>query len=228
MNFKNKSICFTGKLAELTRAQAERESRSRDGLSQKTINKELDYLVIGSIPSTGWKFGDYGNKIIKARKLIEDGAKLKMISEDEFMESIENHHVTNNGDIDEKVLIFRLKALVLNGDFDIDGLEDYMVKLKNIENSHVSAKLEDPLIYQQLYGQYEGVDLSDMILFQCRIVRHLAIDSDGKLIVDLIKEGFDKVRGLKGEVSWSEKTEGSTSFAKMIKAIPQKYRLKNE
>jgi len=227
MKFKNKTICFTGKLAELTRAQAEQEARARDGLSQKTINKELDYLVIGSIPSNGWKFGDYGNKIVKARQLIENGAKLKMISEDEFMESIENHHVTNSGDINEKILICRFKALVQNGDFDIDGLENYMEELKNMENSHVSAKLEDPLIYQELYGQFEGIDLTDMILFQCRIVRHILIDSEGQFIANNIKERFDKIQGVVGEFSWSEKTEGSSSFAKMIKNIPQKYRLKN-
>jgi hypothetical protein len=228
MKLKNKTICFTGKLAELTREEAEKESRARSGLTQKSINKKLDYLVIGSIPSNGWKFGDYGNKIVKARQIIEDGAKLKMISEDEFMESLENHPVTNSGDIDEKLLICRYKALVLNGDFDIDGLENYMIELKSIDNSHISAKLEDPLIYQELYGKYEDIDLTDMILFQCRIIIHLSLDSDSSIIMNNIKSGFNKLDGVDGEFSWSEKTEGSSSFATMIKTIPQKYRLKNK
>ncbi len=227
MKFKNKAICFTGKLAELTREQAEKECRARDGLSIKSINKELDYLVIGSIPSNGWKFGDYGNKIVKAKQVIELGAKLQMISEDEFMESLENHHVTNSGDINEKILICKFKALVINGDFDIEGFEKYLGELKNMENSHVSAKLEDPFIYQDLYGQFEGIDLTGMILIQCRIVFHILLDSDCQLIANKIKKGFDEIEGVKGEFSWSEKTEGSVSFAQMIKLIPQKYRLKN-
>lgn len=70
--FADKSYCFTGKLAELKRTQAEREVRARGGLTTETVNERLDYLVIGSIPAIGWKHGSYGNKIEKARKIASD------------------------------------------------------------------------------------------------------------------------------------------------------------
>ena len=83
--FEGKTFCFTGRMAELSRSQSEKEVRSRAGLTQKTINNQLDYLVIGSIPSTGWKHGNYGRKIEKAQELIGQNLKLKLVSEDDFI-----------------------------------------------------------------------------------------------------------------------------------------------
>lgn len=77
LDFQGRSFCFTGKLAELKRTRAEREARARGGLTGKVVNGELDYLVVGSIPATGWKHGSYGNKIEKARRLRTDGCGLR-------------------------------------------------------------------------------------------------------------------------------------------------------
>jgi len=104
--FDGKSFCFTGSMAELKRSQAEREVRVRHGLSQKVVNPELDYLVIGSIPSVGWKHGDYGNKIEKARQIIASKkSKLRLISEHDFILGLENTPTSDSGEIDEKLLV---------------------------------------------------------------------------------------------------------------------------
>lgn len=79
--FHGNSFCFTGKLAELKREQAERETRARGGLTSKVVNEDLNYLVIGSIPSIGWKHGSYGNKIEKAMAISSKSKKLKLVSE---------------------------------------------------------------------------------------------------------------------------------------------------
>ena len=62
-HFAIKSFCFTGKLAELRRTQAKREARARGGLTSKVVNENLDYLVVGSIPATGWKHDSYGHML---------------------------------------------------------------------------------------------------------------------------------------------------------------------
>lgn len=161
IEFENKSFCFTGKLAELKRTQAEREVRARDGYSQKVINNELTYLVLGSIPPTGWKHGNYGNKIVKAKQLIENGADLKIISEKDFMVGLENVATFDSGEIDEKFLIYRYKALFGNGDIDLTALEDFLELLTETTNSHISATVEEPFIYKDLYDEFSKKKLTN-------------------------------------------------------------------
>ena len=223
--FKNKSFCFTGKLAELKRTQAEREVRARDGFSQKVINKELNYLVLGSIASSGWKHGDYGNKIIKAKQLIESGAELKIISEKDFMLGLETIISNDSGEIDEKLLICRYKALFVNGNVDLNGLEDFLDLLKDTSNSHISATIEEPYIYQDLYNEFSTEDLNGLLLFQCRIVKRFDLDANGQEFVDTIAKGFESIEGLDGDISWTEKKEGTASFAKLLQDIPLKTKL---
>ena len=225
IEFEEKSFCFTGKLAELKRTQAEREVRTRKGFSQKVINKELTYLVLGSIPSSGWKHGNYGNKIVKAKQLMSDGANLKIISEKDFMEGLENITPTDSGEIDEKLLICRYKALFGNGDIDITSLEDYLELLTETTNSHVSATVEEPFIYKDLYDEFDQDEIDNLLFFQCRIVKHLDMEANCQEFVDEIAKGFESINGLDGDISWTEKKEGTASFAKLLQDIPIKTKL---
>jgi hypothetical protein len=225
IEFNGNSFCFTGGLAELKRTQAEREVRARNGFSQSVINRELNYLVIGSIPSAGWKQGNYGNKIIKARQLIKEGASLTLISEKEFMLSLENTVAMDSGEIDEKLLIIRYSALFLNGDIDITELEDYLNILKDTPNLHISASIEEPFIYKDLYNEYSEQDIEDLLIFQCRIVKHCSINSETGEFIDNVSKGFESIKGLDGKLTWNEKKEGTASFAKLLQDIPVKTKL---
>lgn len=225
IEFENKSFCFTGGLAELKRTQAEREVRARNGFSQKVINKELDYLVLGSIPSADWKHGNYGNKIVKAKELIGQKAKMKIISEKDFMEGLENVAPIDSGEIDEKLLIIRYKALFENGNLDIDGLEEYLGLVYETSNSHVSASVEEPFIYQDLYNEFTEEEIDNLLFFQCRIVKHLDLEANSQEFVDVIAKGFESIKGLDGNLTWSEKKEGTASFAKLLLDIPLRIKL---
>jgi len=225
IEFENKSFCFTGKLAELKRTQAEREVRARNGYSQKVINNELTYLVLGSIPSTGWKHGNYGNKIVKAKQLIENGADLKIISEKDFMIGLENIATLDSGEIDEKLLICRYKALFGNGDIDLTALEDFLELLTETTDSHISATVEEPFIYKDLYDEFSKEEIDNLLFFQCRIVKHLDLDADSQEFVDVFAKGFESIEGLDGDISWSEKKEGTASFAKLLQDIPLRTKL---
>jgi hypothetical protein len=221
IEFEDKTFCFTGKMSELKRTMAEREVRSRKGLSQREINTNLDYLVIGSISSPAWKFGDYGNKIKKARTLISEGSKTKIVSEASFMNALETVLPTDTGEIDEKILICRYKALVSNGAFDIVGLEEYLKLLAETENSHVTATIEEPYIYQDLYNEYTEEDIDNLLVFQCRLVKHFPLDVNTQEFIDAIAKGFESLEGVDGDLTNSEKIEGSASYAKLFKEIPQ-------
>lgn len=221
ISFEDKTFCFTGTMSELKRTMAEREVRSRNGLSQKVINTNLDYLVIGSISSPAWKFGKYGNKINKARNLISEGAKTKLVSEVSFMKALETVVPTDAGEIDEKILICRFKALVSNGEFDIVGLEEFLKLLAETKDSHITATIEEPYIYQDLYEEYSKEDIENLLLFQCRLVKHFPLDVNTQDFVDAFAKGFESLEGVDGDLSSSEKIEGSASFAKLFKEIPQ-------
>jgi len=220
VTFENKSFCFTGGLAELKRTQAEREVRARKGFSQKVINKELDFLVLGSIPSPGWKHGDYGNKTHRALELINDGAKLKIISENDFMESLENYVPIGSGEINDKLLICRYKSLFQNGELDIEALELFLKLVNETANSHVTATIEEPYIYKELYNEFSEENLENLLFFQCRIVKQFVLEASCQEFVDTIAIGFEGIKGLDGDISWSEKKEGSASFAKLLQDIP--------
>lgn len=51
IELSDRGFCFTGKLADLKRSQAEREARGAH--TTDVVNERLHFLVVGSIPSTG-------------------------------------------------------------------------------------------------------------------------------------------------------------------------------
>ncbi len=217
----NKSFCFTGKLAELSRSQAEKEVRARGGLTINTISTNLDYLVIGSIPSAGWKHGNYGRKIEKAQELIASNNKLKLVSEDDYMIALENTLEIDSGEIDQKFVLFRYEALLQNGTFDTNYLTDFLIRLKEEENSHITAKFEDPLIMQHLYGLFEEIDVSDSVIFKCRVVKQFPLEVEVVDFVDYILNEFEEIHITEGNYTWSEKKEGSATYARLLKEIPE-------
>jgi hypothetical protein len=120
----NCSYCFTGKLTDLKRSHTEREVRARGGMTTEIVNSHLDYLVVGNIPSIGWKFGSYGRKIALARILSpKNGGRPRLISEGDFTDALAMHSPTNSGAIDAKVFVGKYKFIVEKEDaFDADGL----------------------------------------------------------------------------------------------------------
>ena len=80
-----KSFLFTGKMAAMTRGDAEKQVEENGGELGSGVTRDLDYLVIGS---EGYRNQEKGNKWVKAEALIQKGADLKIISEEEFLKMI--------------------------------------------------------------------------------------------------------------------------------------------
>lgn len=220
IEFNGKSFCFTGLLSQLKRTHAEREVRERLGLTQKNVNPSLNYLVIGSVPSPAWKYGNYGNKIEQAISFQEDGSKINVISEHDFMEALENSTSIVNGDIDCKLLMVRYKSLLISTFYDHNAIEVFLTKLQS-NGFHVTASLEPPYIYQNLYNKFQGKDLENLLYLNVRIVKELHIGYNSQQLMDDIAIEFEKIKGLDGEISFSEKKEGTASFISLLKSIPQ-------
>lgn len=226
LKFIDKSFCFTGKMAELKRTQAEREARARGAQTSNTVNEHLDYLVIGSIPATGWKHGNYGRKIEKARELaLKNKNRPKLIPESVFMDSIAKISEINTGDIDAKVVVCKYKFLSKEDAFDHDALEDWLQLIQESEHCHISVSVEDAYIYTNLFQDNEPTAIDDdLVVIQCRIVKQLPIEKDGQEFADTIAMGFEGIRGVDGSLHWFERSEGTAGYIRLLKEIPQNLR----
>ncbi|ANQ52868.1 hypothetical protein MY04_05695 (plasmid) [Flammeovirga sp. MY04] len=227
MNFKGKNYCFTGGLAELKRKKAEQEVILRNGNSQVLINQDLDYLVVGSIIPTDWEIGNYGNKISKTKLLIKNGANIKIVSEMEFMEGLENVSPVNiNNVLHSKLLIVRYEALFEDGHLDIDNLEKFITSIHNKYDAHVSASIENPFIYKDLYNKFSDPQIiSESLFFQCRIVKKFSISTNSEFFLDTVIKGFESIIGLAGDITWYEKTEGTEYYFNLLNEIPLRTKL---
>ena len=81
-NITGKSFLVTGNVEYFkNRKEVENKIVEMGGIIAKSVNKDLDYLINNDINSTSSK-----NK--KAKELIEKGEKVKIITENDFMEMI--------------------------------------------------------------------------------------------------------------------------------------------
>ena len=68
---KNKTFMFTGKLKDISRAEAKSLIEKNSGKILSSVNKKLDYLIVGEKPTT--------KKVIQAKEL-----KINIIKFEEF------------------------------------------------------------------------------------------------------------------------------------------------
>jgi hypothetical protein len=88
IDFEGATFVFTGKLATMTRAEAQGKVAKANGKKASTVNKSLGYLVIGDEGSPMYGMGRKGSKQVKAESLNESGAGIKIISETAFLQML--------------------------------------------------------------------------------------------------------------------------------------------
>jgi len=76
-----KSFLFTGVLLSMSRKDAQSMVEHEGGESAQGVTKDLDYLVVGD-------GGRAGSKLDKANKLQDEGGKVKVLSEKEFLKMV--------------------------------------------------------------------------------------------------------------------------------------------
>jgi tetratricopeptide (TPR) repeat protein len=82
---KDKKVCFTGRLASLTRAQAAAMVRERGGSCASSVSSQTSILVVGQ---DGWplqKDGQLTKKLRLARSLAMLGKPIEVLSEDDWL-----------------------------------------------------------------------------------------------------------------------------------------------
>lgn len=84
----NKNIVFTGKLESMPRKDAMQKAVNVGAICSDTVNKLINFLVIGIQDETKLNGKSKSSKMLKAEKLINDGYDLEIITEDEFLKLI--------------------------------------------------------------------------------------------------------------------------------------------
>ena len=92
------SFLFTGKLASMTRDEAEAKVKTRNGTIVGTVSPKLHYLVIGDEGSPLYGQGKKGSKQTKAEELNEKGANVRIISETMFLQMLAGSQTTVTAD----------------------------------------------------------------------------------------------------------------------------------
>ena len=77
-------FCFTGSFLYGTRAACEKAVAARGGLVSQSVNRDVNYLVIGTLVSREWAHTSYGRKIEKAIEYKRNGYPIYIIAEDQW------------------------------------------------------------------------------------------------------------------------------------------------
>lgn len=226
LHFDGRCVCFTGTLNDLKRSHAQREARARGAMTINVVNDRLDYLVVGSIPSPGWKHGSYGRKIEKARELRAATGRPAIVAESTFMEALARTAPIGSGAIDEKVFVGNFKFLVGTLDeIDAIAFEECLNGLQRDLDCHVSVRTSWAAINRDLFGddsdgRYQVVEI--------RFVRHMDLETPAQPFADSIERALERVDGADGHLAWFERQEGSADFVRLIREIPQRTRLTSD
>lgn len=86
--FYQKNIVFTGTLSSMKRSDAQQIIADIGGTNQAGVNKDTHYLIVGQQDYRVVGEDGMSSKQEKAIKMIEKGAVLEILSEDEFLRSI--------------------------------------------------------------------------------------------------------------------------------------------
>jgi hypothetical protein len=88
IDLQRASFLFTGKLASMTRDEAEAKVKGANGTVAGSVTKNLHYLVIGDEGSPLYGQGKKGTKQVKGEQLNEAGANIRIISETMFLQML--------------------------------------------------------------------------------------------------------------------------------------------
>jgi NAD-dependent DNA ligase len=82
LSLKDALFCLTGEFVSGPRERCEQRIKKFGGLTSKTVNKKLDYLIVGMDGSRDWIAAGHGRKIEKAMHYKNQGCQIIIMSEE--------------------------------------------------------------------------------------------------------------------------------------------------
>ncbi|MBY0474196.1 MAG: BRCT domain-containing protein [Nitrosomonas sp.] len=87
--FTQNIFCFTGEFVSGTRNYCKKITEQLGAMTADTMNKKVNYLVIGGIGSPAWVHESFGHKIAHAMRLKEKDHPILIIAEKHWIKSIQ-------------------------------------------------------------------------------------------------------------------------------------------
>ncbi len=86
-------VCLTGNFTFASRKEIEETIEKYSGFNEhKSLTSRTNYLFVGGKGSADWAFGNYGNKIKKAKELQEKGCPILILDEDILAHFFSTHN----------------------------------------------------------------------------------------------------------------------------------------
>ena len=226
ISFLDKSFCFTGKMSEIKRKDAEQEVRARGGLTHKNVGPTLDYLVVGDVPSPSWLHGKFGRKIKKALDYKKMGKrKPRIVSESDFLSDLALTPPTNAGEIDSQVLVCTYRSPFSfeeeAGQQDLESLAD---QLSETGDCFVSIKLF-PTDIGFLLTPEDGLTISEGWEARVRIIKVTKLGTPSEPFFAHATELLEQCFGDAGEVTLSVQKEGAALYTHYLRQLPKETRV---
>lgn len=93
LSFESKSICITGNFNYGSRKDVEELIIRAKGICKKSVSRNTDYVIVGSMGSADWTCGNYGTKIKRALELQNQGFSLQIIKEETFIDALKKMEI---------------------------------------------------------------------------------------------------------------------------------------
>ncbi len=219
--FKSKSFCFTGKLSEFKKvSDAENEIKDRAGYILEKVTTQLDYLIVGSIPSPDWKHGSFGTKIEAALKLNSKAKKPQIIHETDLISALLENDREDFKRQGQKILLLRVQFMLTTLASEIQLIDSFLKKSSSENDFHFTKKVYDISQFSFLSTKQEG-----QFKVEYRILKHLYSEETGEKIKTLLKNEINQFPEIDARILYSEKFEGSSEFLRLLKEIPDTLKL---
>lgn len=88
VQFANRTFCFTGKFQSGSRPWCVSQIIARGGIAASKLTQNVNYLIVGELNSGSWAKDKHGRKIGKAIKYRDAGAKIAILSEQNWFEQL--------------------------------------------------------------------------------------------------------------------------------------------
>lgn len=86
---EQRRFCFTGKPKRGPKRLLQEAVEQRAGIVEKSVIKQLDYLIVGAAGNECWAYSAYGRKVEAAIHNRRNGAKTLIVHETDFWDAIE-------------------------------------------------------------------------------------------------------------------------------------------
>ncbi|MDF2557386.1 MAG: hypothetical protein K0R71_1214 [Bacillales bacterium] len=81
IDFYGKLVCLSGEFEYGEKSKVERLLETRGAVISKSVNKKINYVIVGSKGSEQWTNGNYGSKVKKTLEYQAKGIAIEVISE---------------------------------------------------------------------------------------------------------------------------------------------------